>query len=236
MLKLEGLTKTFKMGSEEIQAVNDIDLEIKDQAFITIMGRSGSGKSTLLYLMGCLDRPTEGKIIIDGIDVSKAKKKKLLNIRRNKIGFIFQQNNLVPTLNVLENVMLPLKYMRISKRKAKPLAMEMLDKVGLSNRLKHLPYQLSGGEQQRVAIARALVNRPSVVLADEPTGCLDSQTAKEIIHLMREMNEENKQTFVIVTHDPIVAEASDQTYNIQDGKLIDHTSSIQDKKIMLENA
>ncbi len=220
MLIIEGLTKTYKMGSEEIKAVDDINLEIEEQAFITIMGRSGSGKSTLLNMIGCLDRPTKGKIIIDGNDITNLKSKKLLNIRRNKIGFIFQQNNLVSSLNVLENVMLPLKYLRVSKGKAKALAIDILKKVGLNDRLRHLPSQLSGGEQQRVAIARALITKPSVILADEPTGSVDTQTSRDIIKLMREMNKENKQTFIIVTHDPIVAEASDRTYKISDGKLL----------------
>lgn len=220
IISIEGLTKIYKKGSEEIKAVNDISLEIEEQSFVTIMGRSGSGKSTLLNMIGCLDKPTEGKIMIDGEHVTAIKGIKLPNIRRKKIGFIFQQSNLIPNLTALENVMLPLKYLGTPKAKAKTLAREMLESVGLSSRIKHFPSELSGGEQQRVAIARALINKPSVILADEPTGSLDTQTAKDIIDLMRDMNIKNNQTFVIATHDNIVADASDKVCKMVDGKLV----------------
>jgi putative ABC transport system ATP-binding protein len=219
MIKLKNLVKTYKMGSTTVKALDGINLEVADGTFITIMGRSGSGKTTLLNMIGCLDRPDNGTIIIDGADITKLPRRQLSKIRREKIGFIFQQHNLIDTLTALENVMLPLRYVRVPKKKAKALALKLLIQVGLQSRINHLPKQLSGGEQQRVAIARALVNKPVAILGDEPTGSIDTETAQAIVALMRKLSKKNNQTFIVVTHDPIIAAASDLVVKMIDGKL-----------------
>lgn len=221
ILDIKGLTKVYKMGKIEVNALAGIDLQVNKGDFIAIMGRSGSGKSTLLNMIGCLDQPTSGAISIDGENVTLLRKNKQPRIRREKIGFVFQQHNLIPTLTALENVMLPLKYTKISKANARQLAKEALEKVGLGDRLQHKPTELSGGQQQRVAIARALINNPAIILADEPTGAVDTHTAKDIIGLMRDLNQKNNQTFIIVTHDSLVAEATDKVIRMTDGKIID---------------
>jgi len=220
ILDIKGLTRTYKMGQVEVNALAGVDLQINKGDFIAIMGRSGSGKSTLLNMIGCLDQPTSGSIIIDGQEVSSLKKNSLPRLRREKIGFVFQQHNLLPTLTALENVMLPLKYTRVPKAKARQMAAEALEKVGLGDRMDHKPTEMSGGQQQRVAIARALINNPAIILADEPTGAVDTQTAKDIIGLMRELNQKNKQTFIIVTHDSLVADATDKVIKMTDGKIV----------------
>lgn len=217
---VENLKKTYKMGNIEVRALDGVNLVVEDHSFLTITGRSGSGKTTLLNMIGCLDQPNEGRIIIDDENVTNLKRSRLPYIRREKIGFVFQNYNLLPALTALENVMLPLRYNKALRNKAKIMAADMLEKVGLGDRTNHLPTELSGGEQQRVAIARALINSPSVVLADEPTGSVDTQTAREIISLMRELHLKNKQTFIIVSHDPIIAEASDIIVNMVDGRII----------------
>ena len=219
IVETRGLTKVYKMGASEVHALRGVDLTVEPGEFLSVMGRSGSGKSTLLNLIGCLDRPTSGVVILDGLEVTELPSRRLPAIRRQKIGFVFQQFNLLPTLTALENVMLPLRYAGVGGGERKRRAREMLEQVGLGDRLSHRPTELSGGEQQRVAIARALVTHPAIVLADEPTGEVDTQTAAEIIALMRRFNREAGQTFIIVTHDPLVAEATDRIIYLQDGMI-----------------
>ena len=186
---------------------------------MSVMGPSGSGKSTLLNLVGCLDTPTEGTVLLDGVDVTQVRRSRLAAIRREKVGFVFQQFNLLNHLTALENVTLPLRYTEMSRREARDRAMHLLEHVGLGDRMAHRPLEMSGGEQQRVAVARALVNRPAIVLADEPTGELDSATADEIMALLLSLNREG-QTFVIVTHDPQVAAQTTRTVHLHDGKIV----------------
>ncbi|HYG58924.1 MAG TPA: ABC transporter ATP-binding protein, partial [Symbiobacteriaceae bacterium] len=202
LVEAVGLTKVYPMG---VRALDGVDLTVRRGEILGIMGRSGSGKSTLLHLLGCLDRPTAGRVTIAGTDVTRLPDGALPPLRLRKIGFVFQAGNLVPALTARENVALPLRYLR--PRLRPPEAMEKartaLEAVGLSDRMDHLPAQLSGGQQQRVAIARALVNGPALVLADEPTGALDSQTARDLLALLRRLCAEGGQTFVVVTHDDL---------------------------------
>lgn len=225
-VEIAQLVKEYPSGGEKITAVDIPSLAIKAGEFLSIMGRSGSGKSTLLNLLGGLDKPTTGVIYLDGEDLSTLKSGALSKIRNQKIGFIFQESNLIPSLTALENVELPLKYARISRKEKRERALKALDSVGLKKRVNHFPSQLSGGEAQRVTIARALVNEPSLVLADEPTGEVDSQTSNEIIALMKDLNKKLGTTFIIVTHDPLVAHATNRILRLQDGKVI------SDKKII----
>lgn len=220
IVQTRDLAKTYVMGQSEVHALAGVDLTIERGEFIAIVGRSGSGKSTLLNMLGCLDRPTSGTIIIDGEEVAKVRQTRLPRIRREKIGFVFQQFNLIPTLTALENVMLPLKYAGVPRSQQKERARKALEWVELRGRLDHRPSELSGGEQQRVAIARALVNSPAIVLADEPTGELDSQMAVAIIDMMRELGRTYGQTFVIVTHDTLVANETERIVRLQDGRII----------------
>jgi len=214
------LTKIYKMGPSEIRALDGVNLAIEKGEFLSVMGRSGSGKSTLLNLIGCLDRPTSGTVILDGVEVTRLPKGKLTQIRREKVGFVFQQFNLIPTLTALENVELPLRYAGVSGGERRRRAKEALEQVGLGDRLGHRPMELSGGECQRIAIARAIVNWPAILLADEPTGELDTHTAAEIIDLMHELNREAGVTVVIVTHDPLVASRTDRIIYLSDGRII----------------
>ena len=213
------LKKRYRLGNQEVHALNGVSLRAEHGEFIAIMGRSGSGKSTLLNLIGCLDRPTSGKVVLNGLDVSSAPGRDLPKIRREQVGFVFQNFNLIPTFRAVDNVMLPLRYARLPAAEARQRAVEMLEAVDMGRRLNHRPPELSGGEQQRVAIARALVNRPSVVLADEPTGEVDSETAGAIIRLMKHMNETQGQTFLIVTHDVMIAEHVTRLIRMKDGKI-----------------
>jgi len=215
-----GLTKIYKMGPNEIRALDGVNLAIEKGEFLSVMGRSGSGKSTLLNLIGCLDRPTSGTVILDGVEVTRLPKGKLPQIRREKVGFVFQQFNLIPTLTALENVELPLRYAGVSGGERRRRAKEALEQMGLGDRLGHRPMELSGGECQRIAIARAIVNRPAILLADEPTGELETHTAAEIIDLMHELNREAGVTVVIVTHDPLVASRTDRIIYLSDGRII----------------
>jgi putative ABC transport system ATP-binding protein len=214
------LTKIYKMGPSEIRALDGVNLAIEKGEFLSVMGRSGSGKSTLLNLIGCLDRPTSGTVILDGVEVTRLPKGKLPQIRREKVGFVFQQFNLIPTLTALENVELPLRYAGVSGGERRRRAKEALEQVGLGDRLGHRPMELSGGECQRIAIARAIVNWPAILLADEPTGELDTHTAAEIIDLMHELNREAGVTVVIVTHDPLVASRTDRIIYLSDGRIV----------------
>jgi putative ABC transport system ATP-binding protein len=218
IVEAHNLIKVYPMGATKVHALRGLNLTIQAGEFTSVMGPSGSGKSTLLNLVGCLDTPTEGVVVLDGVNVTGARRSRLPAIRREKVGFVFQQFNLLNHLTALENVMLPLRYSEVKRREAHKRAEELLTHVGLGDRMKHRPLEMSGGEQQRVAVARALVNRPAIVLADEPTGELDSTNAAEIMALLRALNEEG-QTFVIVTHDPSVAVKTDRTVHLKDGQV-----------------
>lgn len=226
MVQTINLVKEYLMGvNTVVKAIDDVNVSIEQGEFLSIMGPSGSGKSTLLHLLGCLDTPTSGKILIDGEDISSLNKKRLPVIRNRKIGFVFQQHHLIPTLDALENVMLPLRYARVAKAEAKDRAKELLCEVGLGDRLHHRPTEMSGGQQQRVAIARALICSPALVLADEPTGALDSGTGRQIIELMKKVNRDRNVTFAIVTHNPEVAESCSRIIKLRDGKVLSDISS-----------
>lgn len=234
MISVKNLKKTYLLGGEEVHALDDVSLLIKEHEFVAIIGQSGSGKSTFMNMLGCLDRPDSGEITLDGTDILKCKEKELLVIRNKKIGFIFQQFHLLPKLSALENVELPLIYQGMPTKKRREKAVKALKAVGLEKRMNHKPNQLSGGQQQRVAIARALVGEPSLILADEPTGNLDSRSGKEIMMLLHNLHEEGN-TIVLITHDNNVAMEAPRQVQISDGKIIkdsggeaeyeDHTSN-----------
>jgi len=215
----KNLKKSYKMSKTNIiQALNNVDIEVKEGDFSAIVGPSGCGKSTLLHILGLLDRPDEGTLTIDGIDVSKMKEKQAHKLRAKKIGFVFQGFNLIPTLTALENVMLAGKYGGLKFKERKVKALNLLEKMGLKDRVNHKPNELSGGEQQRIALARALINEPSLILADEPTGELDSKTSLEIIEMLKRFNRDENRTFVIVTHNDEVARACKKIIHLRDGK------------------
>lgn len=209
------------MGEEVVHALDGINFTVRPGDFLTIMGSSGSGKTTLLNILGCLDRPTSGDYLLDGVDVSRLSRNALAHLRNRKLGFVFQSYNLLPRTSAIENVELPLLYnSEISAVQRKEKALKALQAVGLSQRINHLPSQLSGGQQQRVAIARALVNDPVMILADEATGNLDSRTSYEIMSLMQELNADHGKTIVFVTHEPDIALFSKRTLTLKDGKVI----------------
>lgn len=218
MIELKNICKSFILGDEEIKALDNVSFNIKKGEFVSIIGPSGSGKSTLMNILGLLDVADSGEYILDNVIIKNAKDNILSEIRNKKIGFVFQNFNLLPKMNALENVALPLFYRETKNEEAKKLAYEYLKKVGLEGREKHFPNQLSGGQQQRVAIARALVGNPEIVLADEPTGALDSKTGNDIMKLLKELNEEG-QTIVLITHDINVAKQAKRIVRISDGKL-----------------
>lgn len=220
LLKTEELGKVFKMDGRTISALSEVNLQIKKGDFISIMGPSGSGKTTLLNMLGCLDKPTKGKVVLDGKDVTKVSEKDLYKIRRHEVGFVFQTFNLMPYLNAVENVELPMEGTKKSKDEKKQRARELLKLVGLSDREDHRPHRLSAGEQQRVAIARALANNPSIVLADEPTGNLDARTKYEVIRLLSKLNSEQGTTIIMVTHDSHIAAQAGRMLTLSDGKLL----------------
>lgn len=220
IIEINGLEKSYNLGNSAANVLKSIHLEIKRGEFVCIMGASGSGKTTLLQLLGGLDIPTAGSIKIDGTELSSLKEKDLALFRRRKIGFIFQQFNLVPIFHAEENVALPLLLDNVSQKKASRIARQLLKLVGLEGKEKHLPSQLSGGQQQRVAIARAFANQPAILLADEPTGALDSENSKNIISSLRSACDELGQTAVIVTHDPFVAAHADKVIFLLDGHVI----------------
>ena len=214
----KNLKKSYKMSkTNTIQALTGANIEIQEGDFTAIVGHSGCGKSTLLHILGLLDRPDEGELTIDGIDVSHMKERQAYKLRAKKIGFVFQGFNLIPTLTALENVMLAGKYGGLKNKERKEKSLALLEKMGLKDRANHKPNELSGGQQQRVALARALVNEPSLILADEPTGELDSQTSLEIIEMLKKFNREENRTFVIVTHNDEVARACKKVIRLKDG-------------------
>ena len=219
IVKTVGLTRTYRRGSSHIVALNNVNMEVEEATFISIIGPSGSGKTTLLNLVGLNDHPTSGKILFMDKDVSRLGDRERRKIRLQNIGFIFQTFNLLPTLTALENVELPMALASAQHRMQRKRALKLLGKVGLTDRLQHLPRELSIGETQRVAIARAIANSPSLILADEPTGELDSKTAKEIVNLLFTLSSERKTTVIVATHDEKIVEVADTIYTIQDGKL-----------------
>ena len=220
VVNVRNVNKIYDMGKVEFYALKDVNLKVEPSENLSIIGPSGSGKSTLLHLIGCLDRPTSGKIFIDGVDTSKLDNSKLAEIRRKKVGFVFQFFYLVPTLNALENVELPMMFAGVGDRERRDRAKELLRLVNLKERMNHRPSELSGGERQRVAIARSLANEPKIILADEPTGNLDSASGKEIIDLLRRLNEERGVTLVTVTHDPYIASHTERAVYLKDGAIV----------------
>jgi len=218
-VRTEKLAKTFSVGGREIRAVDLVDLTVLPGEFVSIMGPSGSGKSTLLHLIGCLDRQTSGRILIEGVDTLGLSEHELDELRLRKIGFVFQTFNLLPTLTALENVMLPMELAGLPHHEARARSIELVSEMGLSERSDHTPARLSVGEQQRVGIARALANDPSIILADEPTGNLDSATAAGIVGVLKALNSDTGRTVVLVTHNPEVARAASRTLKIRDGRL-----------------
>ena len=220
ILRTENLSKRFKAGKHKVRALKEVNMEVQRGEFISIRGPSGSGKTTLLTMLGCIDTPTEGKMMLDGEDVTSLPESGLCDIRRRKIGFVFQTFNLLPYLSALENVELPMETVEPSPEKRREKAMELLKMVGLRKRMNHRPNKLSAGEQQRVAIARALANDPSIILADEPTGNLDTRTKQEIMSLLSRLNAERGTTIIVVTHDPAICNHTDRILCITDGRLL----------------
>ncbi|WP_338940368.1 ABC transporter ATP-binding protein [Fusobacterium nucleatum] len=219
IITVDKINKTYKNGSLELQVLKNISFKVDKGEFLAIMGSSGSGKSTMMNILGCLDNQYEGRYILDGIDISKSTENELSEIRNKKIGFIFQSFNLLPRLTALENVELPLVYSSIPKEERHKRGNELLEMVGLKDRTHHRPNELSGGQRQRVAIARALVNNPSIILADEPTGNLDSKSEEEIIEILQKLNKMGK-TIVIVTHEPSIGEIAERKIIFKDGEII----------------
>ena len=221
MLEVKNLVRTFGSDGSKVSAVNDISFKVEDNAFVSIIGKSGSGKSTLLSLLGALDKPTSGSIVVDGTDIAQLKDHSLIKYRCNKIGFVFQSYNLIPNLTALENVMLPMEFAKSSRFNRKKRATELLKEVGITeDKLLRKPGKLSGGEQQRVAIARALANSPKLILADEPTGNLDSENGKMIFDLLHKLSKTENTTIIVVTHDLTIAGKTDRSFKLSDGKLI----------------
>ncbi len=226
---MQNVSRIYKMGENEIRALDNISFSVNQGEFISIMGPSGSGKSTCMNMIGCLDRPTSGTVKINGKETAKMSEKELAVLRNKTIGFVFQQYHLLAGLNILENVMLPLRYQRIEKPLRIQKAKDALKKVGLESRFQHRPNELSGGQKQRVAIARAIATEPNIILADEPTGALDSSTGKAIMRLFREINKEGT-TIVIVTHDQKIGENTERCVRILDGKIQSDTKNIDFEK------
>lgn len=227
LIQLSNIVKSYRNGDQELNVLKGIDLTVYEGEFVAIMGPSGSGKSTLMNIIGLLDRPTSGDYSLNGTQVEELKEKQLAKVRNQEIGFVFQQFFLLSKLSALQNVELPLVYAGVNSSKRRQLAKQFLEKVELSERMKHLPSELSGGQKQRVAIARALVNNPSIILADEPTGALDTKTSDQIMQLLTELNREGK-TIVMVTHEPEIADFATRKIVIRDGEITrDTTESVR---------
>ena len=222
MINIQNVNKVYRNGRLELQALFNINFKVEKEEFVSIMGASGSGKSTFLQILGCLDHATSGTYILDGINISEANDKDFSKIRNQKIGFVFQSFNLLPKLTITENVELPMMYAGIKPKERRERAVDALIKVGLGNRIKHRPNEISGGQRQRVAIARALVNNPAIILADEPTGNLDSKSSVEIMNIFQGLNNEGV-TIVMVTHEPDIAEFTKRKVVFRDGIIIDDT-------------
>ncbi|HLQ15280.1 MAG TPA: ABC transporter ATP-binding protein [Candidatus Eisenbacteria bacterium] len=218
-VRLVDLTKYYKRGTEVIHALDGVTLEIEKGEFVAVVGRSGSGKTTMLDMMGLLLRPTSGSLFIDDIDTSKLGDRELARMRAHSVGFVFQEYNLLSGLNVLENVMLPLRYVKNGKS-GKARAVELIERVGLSDRIRHRPTELSGGQAQRVAIARSMVNNPSLILLDEPTGAVDTETAQQLVDLLKRLNQEDKVTIVLITHDLDISAQASRQIRLKDGKVL----------------
>ena len=220
IIKLENVWKIYKMDEVEVTALRGLSLDVKEGEFLAVLGKSGSGKSTVLNMIGCLDVPTRGKIYLDGRDISTLEEDELARVRGKKIGFVFQTFNLVPSLNALENVMLPMTFQGVDRQTRIENAKKVLDLVGLKERINHRPSELSGGERQRVAIARALINNPEIILADEPTGNLDSKTGNEIINILVNLHKKYKRTVVMITHDKHLAGYAERVAHLADGVIV----------------
>lgn len=222
LIEIKDLHKIYEMGSEKVFALDGVNLTINEKEFVAIIGPSGSGKSTLMNMIGCLDTPTSGTYLLEGEDISDFSDKRLAKVRNRKIGFIFQQFNLLKKMTAFENVERPSKYTRLRRQQRKKLTTEALTKVGLGDRMQHKPNELSGGQQQRVAVARALVNKPPVLLADEPTGNLDSKSGEEIMQMIKELHAAGN-TVIVITHDNRIADLAQRVIRLQDGKIISDT-------------
>lgn len=222
LIQIRDMKKIYNPGENEVRALDGVDLTIREKEFVAIIGHSGSGKSTLMNMLGCLDVPTSGTYMLHGTDVSDMEDDELSDVRNREIGFIFQGFNLIPNLTAVENVTLPLIYRGVGKKEREQLALNALEKVGLAHRLGHKPAEMSGGQQQRVAIARAIAQAPPIILADEPTGNLDSASTKEILQILRELHGEGR-TVILITHDNEIAEQADRVIKISDGRIISDT-------------
>jgi len=224
IIDVRNIVKVYQSGSEQLRVLDKVSFRVMQEDFVAILGPSGSGKSTLMHILGCLDLPTSGEYYLDGLDVLRLKENQLAEIRNKKLGFVFQKFNLLPRLTAIQNVVLPLLYRGIDEKEAMKLAEEKLSLLGLGERLNHRPNELSGGEQQRVAIARAIVGNPEVILADEPTGNLDSKSTKDVIGVFQELNGQGN-TIVIITHDAEVARRANRVFHIRDGRVFDDGGS-----------
>lgn len=221
VVSLSDVVKTYVMGDNEVHALRGISFDIGQGEFVSIMGPSGSGKSTCMNMIGCLDRPTSGTVKINGRETALMNEKELAVLRNKTVGFVFQQYHLIPAMNILENVMLPLKYQKVDRAARLERASAALEAVGLGERIHHRPHELSGGQKQRVAIARAMVTQPKILLADEPTGALDTETGKQVMEMFRKINSENRTTIIIVTHDPRIGDSTERCIRILDGQIVE---------------